>query len=122
MSYITLRGRWCDIIVLNVHAPTEDKSDDVKDRFYKETEQVFEKFPKYHMKILVGDFNAKVGREAIFKPTIGNESLHEISNDNGVRVVNFAQVLNWWGGPLGGPVRIQRRGGHEPIYLVIRSP
>jgi hypothetical protein len=47
-------------------------------------------FPKYHKKILLGDFNAKVGREDIFKPAIDNESLHEISNDNGVRVVNFA--------------------------------
>ncbi|PNF30898.1 hypothetical protein B7P43_G05207 [Cryptotermes secundus] len=46
------------------------------------------------MKILLGDFNAKVGREDIFKPTIGNESLHEISNDNGVRVVNFATSKN----------------------------
>jgi hypothetical protein len=36
------------------------------------------------MKILLGDLNAKVGREVIFKPTIGNESLHEISNENGV--------------------------------------
>jgi hypothetical protein len=34
------------------------------------------------MKILLGDLNAKVGRENIFKPTIGNETLHEISNDN----------------------------------------
>jgi hypothetical protein len=42
------------------------------------------------MKILLGDFNAKVGRENIFKPTIGNKSLHEISNDNGVELVNFA--------------------------------
>jgi hypothetical protein len=33
------------------------------------------------MKMLLGDFNVKVGREEIFKPTIGNESLHEISND-----------------------------------------
>jgi hypothetical protein len=32
-SYIILRGRWCHIIVLNVHAPTEDKTDDVKDSF-----------------------------------------------------------------------------------------
>jgi hypothetical protein len=40
------------------------------------------------MQILLGDFNAKVGREDIFKPTFGNESLHEISNDNGVRLVN----------------------------------
>jgi len=42
------------------------------------------------MKILLGDFNAKVGRENIFKPTIGTESLHQDSNDNGVRIVNFA--------------------------------
>jgi hypothetical protein len=42
------------------------------------------------MKILLGGFNAKLGREDTFKPIIGNESLHEDSNDNGVRVVNFA--------------------------------
>jgi hypothetical protein len=39
-------------------------------------------------------FNAKVGREDIFKPKIGNESSYEISNDNGVRVVNFATSKN----------------------------
>jgi hypothetical protein len=42
----------------------------------------------------VGDFNSKVGRENIFKPMIGNESLHEISNDSGVRVLNFATSKN----------------------------
>jgi hypothetical protein len=41
-------------------------------------------------KILLGHFNAKLGREDIFKPTIENESLHQDSNDNGVRIVNFA--------------------------------
>jgi exonuclease III len=74
MSYIVLRDRWCNIIVLNVHAPTEQKNDS-KDSFYEELEQVFNHFPKYHMKILLGDFNAKLGREDIFKPTIGNESM-----------------------------------------------
>jgi hypothetical protein len=43
---------------------------------------------------LLLDFNAKVGREDIFKLTIGNESLHEISNDNRVRVVNFGTSRN----------------------------
>jgi hypothetical protein len=33
MSYITLKGHWCDIIVLHVHAPSEDKDDDIKDSF-----------------------------------------------------------------------------------------
>jgi hypothetical protein len=89
MYYIILRGRQCHIIVLNVHAPTEDKTDDVKDSFYEKLKRVFDKFPTYHMKILLGDFNAKVGRECILKPTIRNKSLQEISNYIGVRLVNF---------------------------------
>ena len=36
----------------------------------------------------------KVGRENIFKPTIGKESLHQDSNDNGVRIVNFGTSKN----------------------------
>ena len=46
------------------------------------------------MKILFGDFNAKAGAENIFKPKVGNESLHQDSNDNGVRIVNFATSKN----------------------------
>jgi exonuclease III len=94
MLYVTLKGRWCDIILLNVHAPTKDKDDDIENSFYEELEQVFYYFPRYRMKILQGYFNANVGRENIFKPIFGNESLHEASNDNGVRVVNFATSKN----------------------------
>jgi len=49
---------------------------------------VFDHYLKYHMKILLGDFNVKVGRENIFKPTTRQESLHQDSNDNGVRLIN----------------------------------
>jgi exonuclease III len=70
------------------------KTDDVKDSFYEELERVIDKFPKYHTKILLGDFDAKVDREDIFKPTIGNESLHKITNDNGVMLVHFATSKN----------------------------
>jgi hypothetical protein len=93
MSYIILRGCWSHITVLNIHVPTKNKTDDVKDSFYEELEHVFDKFPKYHMKILL-DFNTKAGWEDIFKLTNGNESLHEIINDNGVRLVNFATSKN----------------------------
>jgi hypothetical protein len=89
MSYIGLRVHWCNIIVSNAHAPCEEKSDDSQDSFYEELEMVFRYFPKYHIKILLGNFNAELGREGVFKPTIGNESLHQDSNNNGVRIVNF---------------------------------
>jgi hypothetical protein len=55
-----------------------------------ELEQVLDYFPTYQMKILLGDFHAQLGKEDIFKLTIGIESLHQDSNDNGVRTVNFA--------------------------------
>jgi hypothetical protein len=93
-SCIILRGRWCHIIVLNIHAPKKCEIVNMKVTLYKELEGMFDKFSKYHMeillgdfliyhmKILLGDFNAEVGKEDIFKPTIGNKSLHEISNNN----------------------------------------
>jgi hypothetical protein len=59
MAYIVLR-------VLNVHAPSEERSDDSKHSSYEELEQVFNRFPKYHTKLLLPDFNAKVGRERVF--------------------------------------------------------
>ena len=55
-SYTVVRGRWCNISVLNVHAPGEEKGDDSKDAFLKALEQVLYHFPKYQMKILLGDF------------------------------------------------------------------
>jgi len=46
VSYIVLRGRWCNILVLNVHAPSEEKINEAKDGFYEELEQVFDHFIK----------------------------------------------------------------------------
>jgi hypothetical protein len=83
-----------------VHAPCQSKSDDVKDSFCGELGRVFDQFPRYDMKILWVDFNAKVDREVTFKHTVGNESSHEINNDNGVRAVNFATSKNLVRGPL----------------------
>jgi hypothetical protein len=65
-------------------------SDDIKGIFREELGRVIYQFPKYDMKILLDGYNAKIGREDILKPTIGNESSYEISSDTGVRIVNFA--------------------------------
>jgi hypothetical protein len=47
------------------------------------------------MKIPFGDFNEKLRRDDIFKLTIGNDSLRQNSNDNGVRIINFALQKIW---------------------------
>ena len=44
LSYIVLRGRWHNIVVVNVDVPSEEKSDESKDSFYEELEQVLDHF------------------------------------------------------------------------------
>ena len=83
MAYRVIRGRWCNIIVLTVKPPSKEKCDDSKKKV-EELQQVFDHFPKHYKKILLGNFNAKLEREGIFKPTIGNDSLHQDSNDYGI--------------------------------------
>jgi predicted nucleic acid-binding Zn ribbon protein len=70
------------------------KINDSKDSFCEKLEEVFDHFLKYHIKIVFRDFNAKLGRDDIFKLTIEKDSLHPDSNDNGVRVVRFATSKN----------------------------
>jgi hypothetical protein len=66
MSCVILRGRWCHILVLNVHASTEDKTDDVKDSFYEELELVFSKFFKYDNEHFISTFQCQSRQERHF--------------------------------------------------------
>jgi hypothetical protein len=66
-----LRGRWCNINVLHAHA-AEERNDDTVDSIREELELVFGHLLKYHVKILLGDFNARRGTEDIFKRISGN--------------------------------------------------
>ena len=77
-----------------MHATSEENSDELKESIYEELKRVFNNFHKYHTNIILGDFNTRVGRENIFKPTTGKERLHQDDNDNGVRIVNIATSKN----------------------------
>lgn len=46
------------------------------------------------VRIVIGDFNVKIGRETSFRPTIDLHSAHEQSNNNGQRVVAFTTSRN----------------------------
>jgi hypothetical protein len=78
----------------DVHAPSGEKSDDSKDSVCEELDRVLGHFPKYHTKILSGEFDAKLRREDIFKPTIRNDILYQDNNDNVFRIINFATSKN----------------------------
>jgi hypothetical protein len=50
--------------------------------------------PKYDVKMIIGDFNAKIGKEEIYKPVIGTHSKHDRTNENGKMLIEFATERN----------------------------
>ncbi|XP_022188473.1 craniofacial development protein 2-like [Nilaparvata lugens] len=90
MCSIRMRGRFSTITLISAHAPMEESDEDAKDAFYDRLEQLYHEAPAHDVKIILGDMNAKVGREECYRPAIGKESLHEESNDNGTRLIDFA--------------------------------
>ncbi|KAK9752713.1 hypothetical protein QE152_g3940 [Popillia japonica] len=87
---IRIRGKYRKLTLINAHAHSEDKDEDIKTRFYEELDEVLNKIPKFDIKCLIGDMNAKVGREEEYSVTTGGKSLHKVSNDNGKRLIEFA--------------------------------
>ncbi|KAK5639471.1 hypothetical protein RI129_011963 [Pyrocoelia pectoralis] len=87
---IRLKGEKRNISIINVHAPSVEKEDDEKERYYELLENECDKLPKFDAKIVIGDCNAKVGKEDVYRRVAGQRSKHEVSNDNGQRLINFA--------------------------------
>lgn len=87
---LRMRGKKYNVTLINVHAPTEEKDEEEKEIFYDQLDRALAAIPSSDMKIVLGDFNAQVGKETVFMPTIGKNSLHSKTNENGVRMINFA--------------------------------
>ena len=86
---LRVKSKFYNISIICAHAPTEDANEDVKDFFYEQFDKAYSTIPVYNMKLVLRDFNSKVGKEDIYKGTIGMHSLHNITNDNGLRLISF---------------------------------
>jgi hypothetical protein len=90
ISKLRLKGKYYNITIINIYAPTEEKDEETKERFYAELQQIQEKVPKYHLVITLGDYNAKIGRERAYQKVIRNHTLHDKTNRNGELVCKYA--------------------------------
>ena len=84
-----IRGKFRTLTIISAYAPTEDKGEEEKIEFYSTLERICSRVPKYEMLIIMGDFNAKVGREECRHKVSGKLCLHEQSNENGSFLVQF---------------------------------
>jgi hypothetical protein len=73
-----------------MYAPTEDKVDAEKEKFYDDLETVIDRTPKSDTILVLGDANAKLGKEDVYRGVSGKHTLHEISNRNWEMLLELA--------------------------------
>jgi len=91
---LRIKGHFNNLWIISVHAPTEEKTDEEKEKFYEDLQIVHNKIPKHDLVIILGDLNAKIGKEDIYQDVAGKHTLHEISNRNGEWVCEYAIANN----------------------------
>ncbi|VVC34371.1 Endonuclease/exonuclease/phosphatase,Reverse transcriptase domain [Cinara cedri] len=94
MSCLKLNTTPINIILVCVHAWMETSEDEVKDGFYNKLDETWDSLCGNTVKIMLGDLNAKCGREPQYAPTIGKESLHAINNRNRLQLISFTVSNN----------------------------
>jgi exonuclease III len=86
---LRLREKYHNLTLINVHAPTENKDIRVKEQFYNDLQRAYENTAKHDAVLILGDLNAKIGKEQAYSQVSGRHTLHDSSNQNGEMVCNF---------------------------------
>jgi endonuclease/exonuclease/phosphatase family metal-dependent hydrolase len=86
---LRLKGKFHNITLINVHSPTEEQIEE-KDKFYDDLQRTYDRVPKHDIVMILGDLNAKIGKEKAYENVTGKHTLHDVSNRNGKTVCNFA--------------------------------
>jgi hypothetical protein len=72
----------------------EVSAEEEKDIYYDLLQKTYEQSLSYYVKIVIGDMNARVGKEEMYCPTTGKQSLHKNTNHNGYHLIQFAALSN----------------------------
>ncbi|XP_052080696.1 craniofacial development protein 2-like [Mytilus californianus] len=92
MMWVRLKAKCQNITIIQCYAPTNDAEEDVKECFNEQLQHVWDKIPKRDIKIVMGDMNAKIGKENKDREkTLGKHGLGEI-NENGEKLVEFCEL------------------------------
>ena len=72
-----MRIKLSNITLINAYAPTEDKTEEIKEQFYDDSQSIVDKVPKSDLIIILGEVNAKLGKEPAYQKITGKHTLHE---------------------------------------------
>jgi hypothetical protein len=87
---IRIKSKYNNLTLINMYAPTENKTDTEKKKFYDDLQTAIDRTPKSDTTIVLGNANAKLGKEDVYNEVGGKHALHELSNRNGEMLLELA--------------------------------
>jgi len=91
---LRIKGRFNNLSIISARAATEEKTDEEKEKFYEDLQTIHNKIPKHDIVIILGDMDAKIGKEDVYQNVAGKHTLHEITNRNVEWVCEYAIANN----------------------------
>jgi hypothetical protein len=77
LCVIRIKGRFFNYSLINIHAPTNDFEEEAKYQFYEQLERAYAACPSHDVKLVMGDANAKVGRETVYHSLYTEKKVHK---------------------------------------------
>jgi hypothetical protein len=96
MCKLRIKGKYHNLSLICVPAPTEDSDNTVKEQFFKELKKIQHRIPQHDVIVLLGDMKAKIGSEDTYSSATGKYSLHEESNSNGELICEYGAANNMY--------------------------
>lgn len=96
MSLLTIKCKNKKYTFINCHAPINDdnkENPNKVDEFWDLLDDEISKIPQSNVVILLGDFNAQIGREKIYRPIVGEYAAHQRTNKNGMRLITLCKTF-----------------------------
>ena len=89
MISVRFQGKPCNIMVIQVYAPTSNTEEAEVEWFYEDLQDVLELTPKKDVLFIIGDWNAKVGNQET--PGVTGKFGLGAQNEAGQRLIEFWQ-------------------------------
>jgi exonuclease III len=91
---LRLKGKFNNLTLISVYAPTEGSKEEKVEVFYNSLERTCESINNYDTLIILGDFNAKIGKEDFVKIVTDKHSLHDNTSPNDLRLCQLVESMD----------------------------
>jgi hypothetical protein len=92
MCKVRIKGKFYNTTVINVYAPTENATEEQKEQFYEDLNRCCDQKPKHDALLILGDFNAKIGKEPANQSVAEQHTIREETSENGLTLCQFAEA------------------------------